>query len=150
MVLWGAYSLRNLWARRVTTMLTVTGLGLVVFVFVAILMLAHGLERTMGKTGDQANAILLRKGALSEIDSYLPPDQTKILASQPEFMQLTLRKSKEGSLARLSLRDWRSCRRSANARHDALRPAPSESLHELSWGRIFCSSREHPSVDRLP
>ncbi|MCX5727432.1 MAG: hypothetical protein NTZ28_01060 [Nitrospirae bacterium] len=58
MLLWGAYSLRNLWARRVTTALTVTGFGLVVFVFLAVLMLAHGLERTLGKTGDPANAIM--------------------------------------------------------------------------------------------
>ena len=123
-----------------TTMLTVVGLGLVVFVFVAILMLAHGLERTMGKTGDPANAILLRKGALLGIDSNLPRDQTKILAFQPEVMQLTLRKSKEGSLARLSLCGWRLCRRSANARHDALRPAPSESLHELSGGTFFVAA----------
>jgi putative ABC transport system permease protein len=54
-LLWSVYSLRNLWARRVTTLLTLSGLGLVVFVFVAILMLAHGLERTMGRTGDPAN-----------------------------------------------------------------------------------------------
>jgi hypothetical protein len=53
-LLWSVYSLRNLWARRVTTLLTLSGLGLVVFVFVAILMLAHGLERTMGRTGDPA------------------------------------------------------------------------------------------------
>ena len=80
MVLWGAYSLRNLWARRVTTSLTVAGLGLVVFVFVAVLMLTYGLERTMGKTGDPANAIFLSKGALSEIESSLLRDQAKILA----------------------------------------------------------------------
>ncbi len=119
MVLWGAYSLRNLWARRVTTSLTVAGLGLVVFVFVAVLMLTYGLERTMGKTGDPANAIFLSKGALSEIESSLLRDQAKILASQPEILQLaglqgaavseialqlTLRKPKEGNLASLSLR----------------------------------------------
>ncbi|ULA64130.1 MAG: Multidrug ABC transporter permease [Nitrospira sp.] len=118
-MVWGAYSLRNLWARRVTTSLTVAGLGLVVFVFVAVLMLSHGLEQTMGKTGDPANAILLSKGALSEIESRLVRDQAKILASQPEIvqladlqsaavseiaLQLTLRKPAEGSLASLSLR----------------------------------------------
>jgi putative ABC transport system permease protein len=82
-LLWSVYSLRNLWARRVTTLLTLSGLGLVVFVFVAILMLAHGLERTMGRTGDPSNAILLSKGALSEIESSLSRDQTGVLAAQP-------------------------------------------------------------------
>ena len=118
-MLWSVYSLRNLWARRVTTLLTLSGLGLVVFVFVAILMLVHGLERTMGRTGDLANAILLSKGALSEIESSLSRDQTGVLASQPEVvtladhratavreiaLQLTLRKQAGGSLASLALR----------------------------------------------
>lgn len=117
-MLWSAYSVRNLWARRVTTLLTLSGLGLVVFVFVAILMLAHGLEQTLGRTGDPANAILLSKGALSEIESSLSRDQTGVLATQPEVvtladhqaavreiaLQLTLRKQEGGGLASLSLR----------------------------------------------
>ena len=118
-MLWSAYSVRNLWARRVTRLLSLSGLGLVVFVFVAILMLAHGLEWTMGRTGDPANAILLSKGALSEIESSLSRDQTGVLASQPEVvtledhrvaavreiaLQLTLRKQDRGSLASLSVR----------------------------------------------
>jgi len=118
-LLWSVYSLRNLWARRVTTLLTLSGLGLVVFVFVAILMLAHGLEQTMGRTGDPSNAILLSKGALSEIESSLSRDQTGVLAAQPEVvtladhqvaavreiaLQLTLRKRERGSLASLSVR----------------------------------------------
>ena len=118
-MLWSVYSLRNLWARRVTTLLTLSGLGLVVFVFVAILMLAHGLERTMGRTGDPANVILFSKGALSEIESSLSRDQTGVLAAQPDVvtledhqvaavreiaLQLTLRKQDRGSLANLSVR----------------------------------------------
>ncbi|MCC6966019.1 MAG: ABC transporter permease [Nitrospira sp.] len=118
-MLWSVYSLRNLWARRVTTLLTLSGLGLVVFVFVAILMLTHGLEQAMGRTGDPSNAILLSKGALSEIESSLSRDQTGVLASQPEVviledhqvaavreiaLQLTLRKQDRGSLANLSVR----------------------------------------------
>ncbi len=119
MLLWGAYSLRNLWARRVTTLLTVTGLGLVVFVFLAVLMLAQGLEQTMGLTGDPMNAIVLRKGALSDIESTIARDQAKILTVQQEVaqttnqqslavgevaLQVTLRKSREGSLTSLVLR----------------------------------------------
>lgn len=119
MLLWGAYSLRNLWARRVTTLLTVAGLGLVVFVFLAVMMLAQGLERTMGATGDPMNVIILRKGALSDIESTIPREQAKILMVQPEValtvnqqslavgevaLQVTLRKSREGSLTSLVLR----------------------------------------------
>jgi len=118
-LLWSVYSVRNLWARRVTTLLTLSGLALVVFVFVAILMLVHGLEQTMGRTGDPANAILLSKGALSEIESSLSRDQTGVLSTQPEVvsledrraaavreiaLQLTLRKQDRGSLTSLSVR----------------------------------------------
>ncbi|MFZ9409851.1 MAG: ABC transporter permease, partial [Burkholderiaceae bacterium] len=39
------YSLRNLWVRRVTTVLTAGGMALVVFVFATSLMLDAGLKR---------------------------------------------------------------------------------------------------------
>ncbi|NMC75658.1 MAG: ABC transporter permease, partial [Geobacteraceae bacterium] len=42
-----SYSLRNLWTRRLTTVLTAGGMSLVVFVFAAILMLAEGLRKTL-------------------------------------------------------------------------------------------------------
>ena len=116
---WGLYSLRNLWARRVTTALTVVGLGLVVFVLLAVLMLAHGLEQTLGKTGDPENVIILRKGALSEIGSSLSREEIRAVAAQPDVrltadgrplavaevgLQLTLRKGQGGSLTSVTLR----------------------------------------------
>jgi ABC-type lipoprotein release transport system permease subunit len=119
MVLWSAYSLKNLWARRVTAGLTMVGMGLVVFVFMAVMMLAQGLERTMGKTGDPANAIVLRKGARSDLESAITRDQAGIIAAQPEVLvtgdgrsvavrevglQITLRKARSGILTSLSLR----------------------------------------------
>ncbi|MFY0576729.1 hypothetical protein ACN28S_22470 [Cystobacter fuscus] len=41
------YNTRSLWARRLSTGLTVVGLGLVVFVFAAVLMLANGIESAL-------------------------------------------------------------------------------------------------------
>ena len=119
MVLWSAYSLKNLWARRVTTGLTMVGMSLVVFVFMAVMMLAQGLERAMGKTGDPGNAIVLRKGALSDLESAITRDQAAIIAVQPEVLltsegrsvavrevglHLTLHKAHTGILTNLSLR----------------------------------------------
>ena len=43
--------------------MTITGVGLVVFVFAAVLMLAAGLERTLVATGSDDNAIVLLKSA---------------------------------------------------------------------------------------
>lgn len=76
-----AYSLRNLWIRRATTGATVAALSLVVFVFTAVLMLAHGLDRVLVETGSEFNAIVLRKGANTEVASGLYRDQTHILAT---------------------------------------------------------------------
>ena len=45
------YSLRNLWTRRLTTVLTAAGMAMVVFVFAATLMLAEGLRTTLVETG---------------------------------------------------------------------------------------------------
>ena len=77
-----SYGLRSLFARRLTTGLTVAGLSLVVFVFTAALMLAHGLEVTLVTTGSPENAIILRKGANTEIASGIYRDQARILATQ--------------------------------------------------------------------
>jgi ABC-type antimicrobial peptide transport system permease subunit len=78
-----SYGIRSLFARRLTMGLTVMGLSLVVFVFTAALMLAHGLERTLVTTGAPENVIILRKGANTEIASGIYRDQARLLATQP-------------------------------------------------------------------
>ncbi|MBI1820340.1 MAG: ABC transporter permease [Nitrospirae bacterium] len=80
-----SYSFRNLWIRRMTTLLTAGGMALVVFVFSAVLMLANGLEKTLVSTGSDQNAIILRKGSDSEVQSMITRDQVNILKSQPEI-----------------------------------------------------------------
>jgi ABC-type antimicrobial peptide transport system permease subunit len=79
-----SYSFRNLWTRKLTTFMTVTGVALVVFVFSAVLMLASGLQKTLVATGSDDNAILLRQSAESESLSSVTIDETNIIASQPE------------------------------------------------------------------
>jgi putative ABC transport system permease protein len=79
-----SYSLRNLWTRRVTTLLTASGMGLVVFVFAATLMLAEGLQKTLVQTGSPDNVVLIRKGSNSEVQSGVERDQAALLESQPE------------------------------------------------------------------
>lgn len=78
------YSLRNLWARRLTTFLTASGMALVVFVFAATLMLTEGLKKTLVATGATDNVILIRKSANSEVQSAVDRLQASILESQPE------------------------------------------------------------------
>src|SRR2546426_3993886 len=68
-----SYIWRSLWARRLTTALTVGGVALVVFVFAGVLMLARGLEATLVETGSPANAIVLRRSATSALSSQVDP-----------------------------------------------------------------------------
>jgi len=80
-----SYSYRNLLARRLTTFLTAAGMALVVFVFAAVLMLAEGLRQTLVSTGSYDNAIVLRAGSETEVQSAIDRTQAAIIASQPEI-----------------------------------------------------------------
>lgn len=79
-----SYTWRSLWNRRITTVLTLTGIALVVFVFSAILMLATGIERTLVTSGDPQNVIVLRRGATSELVSQIGRSEANILKTYPQ------------------------------------------------------------------
>jgi len=79
-----SYIWRSLWARRLTTALTVGGVALVVFVFAGVLMLARGLQQTLVDTGGADNAIVLRKSASSELVSQVDRPTAEILETAPE------------------------------------------------------------------
>ena len=79
-----SYSMRNLWARRLTTALTVLGMALVVFVFAAVLMMAEGLEKTLVETGSADNVVVVRKGSTSEVMSGIERRQAAIVEMLPQ------------------------------------------------------------------
>ena len=78
-----AYNVRSILRRRFSAFATAAGLGLVVFVFAAVLMLARGVQETLKSTGSRDNAIVLRKGSTSELTSFLPRDAAKTFAADP-------------------------------------------------------------------
>ena len=78
-----SYVARNLWTRRVTTLLTAGGLALVVFVFATVLMLDAGLKQTLVATGEFDNVVAIRKGAGTEIQSGITRPQAAILETHP-------------------------------------------------------------------
>lgn len=80
-----SYSLRNLWTRRLTTILTAGGMALVVFVFAAILMLAAGLQKTLVETGSSDNVVVIRKGSVSEVQSGIGRQQASVIETEPEI-----------------------------------------------------------------
>ena len=79
-----SYIFRNLWTRKITTLLTAGGMALVVFVFAAVLMLDAGLRKTLVSTGSFDNAILLRQSAQTEIQSAVYRDQASLIETIPE------------------------------------------------------------------
>lgn len=79
------YNVRSLWARRVSTVASVLGLSLVVFVFAAVLMLSHGIEAALRSGGSPVNAVVLREGAETEIASLVPRDDPRVIATFPEI-----------------------------------------------------------------
>ena len=84
-----SYIFRNLWTRKLTTLLTAGGMGLVVFVFAAVLMLDAGLKKTLVSTGSLDNAILLRQSAQTEIQSSVTRDQVSLIETIPEVARGT-------------------------------------------------------------
>ncbi|WP_028104372.1 ABC transporter permease [Pseudoduganella violaceinigra] len=78
-----SYIFRNLWTRRLTTVLTAGGLALVVFVFATVLMLDEGLRTTLVSTGEQDNAVIIRRSAETEVQSGVDRRQAAIIGSHP-------------------------------------------------------------------
>ncbi len=78
-----SYSMRNLLTRRMTTVLTASGMALVVMVFAATLMLTDGLQKTLVETGSPDNVIVIRKGSQSEVQSGVERQQANLVESLP-------------------------------------------------------------------
>lgn len=77
------YSVRNLGARKLTTLLTAAGMALVVFVFTAMQMLDAGLQKTLVETGSPDNMLVIRKGSETEVQSGVSRLQAAIIEAQP-------------------------------------------------------------------
>ncbi|MEX2115342.1 MAG: ABC transporter permease [Bacteroidota bacterium] len=78
------YIVRSLLTRRLTTAITVVGISLVVFVFVAVLMMANGITQTLVATGSDDNVLIARKAANGEISSIITNDSYGVIAALPQ------------------------------------------------------------------
>ena len=78
------YSYRNLLVRRLTTLLTAGGMGLVIFVFATVLMLAEGFQQTLITSGSPENAVFIRRSAETEVQSIIERRDAAILESFPQ------------------------------------------------------------------
>ena len=78
------YIVRSSISRRLTTVITMLGVALVVFVFSAVLMMANGVQKTLRSTGSDDNMIVVRKAAMSEIMSILDREAAGIIVNLPQ------------------------------------------------------------------
>ena len=78
------YIVRSFTSRRLTMSMTVLGIALVVFVFAAVLMMAHGVRQTLRATGSDDNVFVLRKAANSETLSVLDREIATIVRGMPQ------------------------------------------------------------------
>lgn len=77
------YNLRSVRARWNSAVVAVLGIAGTVGVFVAMLSLANGFKATLVSSGSADNALLMRAGATSEMNSGISLDQVKVIQDAP-------------------------------------------------------------------
>ena len=80
-----SYNVRNLFQRPVATLTTAVGFGLTVTILIGTLALASGFRLALRKSGSPDNAIVLRKGADSELSSGLTREAADIVRALPDI-----------------------------------------------------------------
>ncbi|MBK9114554.1 MAG: ABC transporter permease [Betaproteobacteria bacterium] len=80
-----SYIARNLYARKLTTILTAAGMALVVYVFTTVLMLSAGLRETLVATGQPDNVLVIRRGSQTEIQSGIDRGSAAIVETLPQI-----------------------------------------------------------------
>jgi ABC-type lipoprotein release transport system permease subunit len=78
------YNVRNVMQRPLTALATGWGVAMVVAILVGAFALASGFQATLLGTGSEANAIVMRTGADSEISSGVSRDAANILRALPD------------------------------------------------------------------
>jgi ABC-type lipoprotein release transport system permease subunit len=77
------YNARSVFQRPASTTFTALGIGLVVAVFIGMLALANGFRAALARTGSDNNALILRRGADSELSSGIDRATATLIASSP-------------------------------------------------------------------
>ncbi|MEO6324654.1 MAG: ABC transporter permease [Thermoanaerobaculia bacterium] len=77
------YNFRNLFVRKITTGLTVLGIGLVVAVFLCVMSLGEGLTRVFTSSGSDKNVLVLRQNSQSELQSGVSREQVPLVITLP-------------------------------------------------------------------
>ena len=77
------YNIGNLMSRKVSTVMTVLGIGIVIAVMVAMMALYNGVQQALVSSGSRENLMVLREGAQTEATSWVTRDKYRIISSLP-------------------------------------------------------------------
>ncbi|MBN1552097.1 ABC transporter permease [bacterium] len=77
------YNLLSIKERWTSTLVAVLSIAGVVAVFIAVLAMAQGFRKTLVASGSPGNALVLRGGASSEMESAVTLEQVKIIGDAP-------------------------------------------------------------------
>jgi ABC-type antimicrobial peptide transport system permease subunit len=75
------YNVGNLKSRKVSTLMTVLGIGIVIAVMVAMMALYNGVQQALVSSGSPENLIVLREGAQTESTSWVTRDKYRIISA---------------------------------------------------------------------
>jgi putative ABC transport system permease protein len=81
------YNARSLLVRKITTLATVAGVALVVFMFAGALMFQAGVDRALSTSGRKDTAMILRKGSDAELTSAIANDYLGLFRGPPQVSQ---------------------------------------------------------------
>lgn len=89
------YNIGNLKARRVSTLMTILGIGVVIAVMISMMALKNGVNTAVVSSGSKDNLMVMREGAAAELSSWVTKDAFRIIRALPGI-------AKEGGVPRIS------------------------------------------------
>jgi putative ABC transport system permease protein len=77
------YNIGNLKARRVSTLMTIIGIGVVIAVMISMMALQNGVHSAVVSSGSKDNLMVMREGAAAELSSWVSKDAFRIIRAMP-------------------------------------------------------------------
>ncbi len=77
------YNIRNLSARKVSTLMSVLGIGIVIAVMLSMMALNNGVQKATTTSGSKEAMMVLREGAQAEVSSWVTKEAYRIIRALP-------------------------------------------------------------------
>lgn len=82
------YNLRNLFQRKLRTILTILGIAGSIAIFIAVMAFSEGMVKSFKKTGSEDNIVVIQKGAFSQSLSSIPKSSRNVIQYLPHIKKL--------------------------------------------------------------